>query len=188
MCNSSIKLVAWIDGELAVNEAADVARHVQGCGECQGRVAAYKEVSRLVVTYCDAAVAEPKPRRKVLRWVPALSGAVAAAVLLVLIFRPAFVTRIPVAPPVAKISPALVSETVQTPTTPTKEKIEKVHRRHAIARPTNSKPDWSFEPAVQIVIPAEAMFPPGAVPEGITFIASLSMSSDGSVQGLRLQQ
>jgi hypothetical protein len=43
------------------------------------------------------------------------------------------------------------------------------------------------EPAIQIIIPAEAMFPPGAVPEGINFIAELDIASDGSAQGLRLQ-
>jgi hypothetical protein len=49
--------------------------------------------------------------------------------------------------------------------------------------------NWvSFEPAIQIAIPVEAMFPPGAVPEGITFIADLSIAADESVQGLRLQQ
>ena len=43
------------------------------------------------------------------------------------------------------------------------------------------------DPAIQIAIPADAMFPPGAVPEGVTYIANLSLTSDGSVQGLRLQ-
>jgi hypothetical protein len=49
--------------------------------------------------------------------------------------------------------------------------------------------NWvSAKPPIRIAIPVEAMFPPGAVPEGITFIADLSIAPDGSVQGLRLQQ
>jgi hypothetical protein len=31
------------------------------------------------------------------------------------------------------------------------------------------------------------MFPPGAVPEGINFVAELSIAQDGSAQRLRLQ-
>lgn len=43
------------------------------------------------------------------------------------------------------------------------------------------------EPSVQIAFPAAAMFPPGAVPEGINFVADLSIGADGSVQQVRLQ-
>jgi Putative zinc-finger len=43
------------------------------------------------------------------------------------------------------------------------------------------------EPSVEIAIPAAAMFPPGAVPEGISFVADLSIGADGSVQQVRLQ-
>ena len=42
------------------------------------------------------------------------------------------------------------------------------------------------DPAIQIAIPADSMFPPGAVPEGVNFVASLSLA-DGSVQAIRLQ-
>jgi hypothetical protein len=49
--------------------------------------------------------------------------------------------------------------------------------------------NWvSDEPTIQIAIPAEAMFPPGAVPEGTTFIANLRMTPDGALQGLSLQE
>jgi hypothetical protein len=40
---------------------------------------------------------------------------------------------------------------------------------------------------VQIAIPAEAMFPPGAMPEGMSFIAEVSIGADGSVERLRLR-
>ena len=188
MCNFSGKLVAWIDGELAVAEAADAERHVQSCPECQRRVAAYKEVSRLVVQYCDAAATQPNPmpRRKPVRWVPALSGAAAAAVVLLFMLRPSSLKPVSVPMPAAKTSPAPVLEAPHT--TPVHETTGKVQRRHAIARPQPARPNWAFEPAIQIAIPGESMFPPGAVPEGITFIADLSVAPDGSVQGLRMEQ
>jgi anti-sigma factor RsiW len=183
MCNFSGKLIAWMDGELVDNEAVNVERHVRDCSECRSRVEAYEDVSRLLVTYCDAAAAGAKPRRKLLYWAPVLSGAVAAAVLLFM-FRPAPVKQMPVVARVADAAPARVLETL-----PKAVRVQRVHPRHEIAPVKNSRVDWTFdEPAIQISIPAEAMFPPGAVPEGITFVADVSMASDGSVQGLRIQQ
>jgi hypothetical protein len=180
MCNFSGKLVAWMDRELSDNEAVDVERHVRDCSECQGRVGAYGEVSRLFVTYCDAAAKGAKTRRKLPRWVPVLSSAVAVAVLL-LMFRPASIKQIPVPARVADASPSMVPETAPRP-------VKKAHRRQVTPVKT-PQATWAFaEPFIQIAIPAEAMFPPGAVPEGLTYIADLSMASDGSIQGLRLQQ
>ena len=42
-------------------------------------------------------------------------------------------------------------------------------------------------PAIQIAIPGQAIFPPGALPEGINFVADVSIAADGSAQRLRLQ-
>jgi len=188
MCNFSGKLVAWIDGELAGAESADVERHVQSCPECQRRIAAYEEVTRLVVRYCDAAATQPnpKPRYKPARWVPAVSGAIAAAAVLLFMLRPVSPKQVPVTTPVAKTSPSPVLETAQA--TPVHQKTGNVQRRRAIARPQTARGDWVFEPAIQIAIPAESMFPPGAVPAGMTFIADLSVAPDGSAQGLRIEQ
>ena len=47
--------------------------------------------------------------------------------------------------------------------------------------------NWAPEPAVQIAIPAEAMFAPGAVPQGVSFSAELRLAADGSARELRLQ-
>jgi hypothetical protein len=48
--------------------------------------------------------------------------------------------------------------------------------------------DWEAEePAIQVAIPAEAMFPPGAVPEGMNFVADVSIGADGRVEQLRLR-
>jgi Putative zinc-finger len=179
MCDSSKRLVAWMDRELPDNEAADVERHVRDCSECRGHVDAYEQVSRAFVACCAAAMGK-KTRRRLQRWVPLLSSAAAAAVLL-LVFQSTTVKPLPIRPRVADAAPAVVLETAPRP-------VKKVHRRHGIAPMKTPNANWaSFEPPIQIAIPVEAMFPPGAVPEGITFIADLSMAADESVQGLRLQ-
>ena len=43
------------------------------------------------------------------------------------------------------------------------------------------------EPAVEITIPADAIFPPGAVPEGVSFAADVTIAPDGSAQQIRLR-
>ena len=40
---------------------------------------------------------------------------------------------------------------------------------------------------IQIAIPADEMFPPGAVPEGIHFVADLTIAPDGSAERLQLR-
>jgi Putative zinc-finger len=185
MCDVSGKLIAWMDGELAEHEAADVDRHVRDCSDCRGRVNAFGEVSRLVEIYCDAA-AEVGRRRKLPRWVPALAGAVAVAATLLFILHPITTNPAPVIARAANPAPVLVPEVVSAPT---QVKAKAVHRRPKGVTRRNSNTDWAFaNPAFQIVIPADAMFAPGAVPEGTIFRADLSMASDGSVQGLRLLQ
>jgi anti-sigma factor RsiW len=179
MCDFSGRLVAWMDRELPVDEAAEVEWHVRDCSECRRRVDAYKKVSRAFVAHCDA-VMEGTTRRR-LRWVHVLASATAAAAVLFLVFQPASVKQIPVLPPVADASPAIILETAPKP-------VKTVHRRRGIAPAKTPNANWGLpETAIQIAIPVEAMFPPGAVPEGITFIADVSMAADGSVQGLRLQ-
>jgi hypothetical protein len=179
MCDFSGKLVAWMDRELSDDEAADLEQHVRGCPDCLKNVDAYEQASRAFVAYCDAAM-KKKTRRRLPHWVPLLSSAAAAAVLLV-VFQPASVKQIPVRPQVADASPAIILETAP-------RAVKKGHRRHAIATMKTPNANWGMaEPTIQIAIPVEAMFPPGAVPEGITLIADVSMTTDGSVQGLRLQ-
>jgi hypothetical protein len=170
-----------MDRELPDNEAADVERHVRDCSECRSRVDAYEQVSRAFVTYCDAAMERKTPRRRLKYWVPLLSSAAAAAMLL-LVLQPMTIKQIPVRPRVAEAALAVVLETAPRP-------VKKVHRRRVTAPMKPQNANWALaEPSIQIAIPVEAMFPPGAVPEGITFIADLSVAADGSVQGLRLQQ
>jgi len=43
------------------------------------------------------------------------------------------------------------------------------------------------EPAVEIAIPADAIFPPGAIPENVGFTADVTIAPDGSAQQIRLR-
>jgi len=180
MCDYSGKLVAWMDRELLDDEAADVDRHVTACAECRRRIEAYEQVSAGFVAYCAAAV-EQKTSSRLRHWVPVLSGVATAVALSVVCFLRVPVKQIPVRPQEAVASPASVIETAP-------RLAKAIHQRRPAPRTKMASASWTpAEPAIQIVIPAEAMFPPGAVPEGINFVAELDIAADGSAQGLRLQ-
>lgn len=69
-------------------------------------------------------------------------------------------------------------------------KVKSAAADSAAAAPSMAAPNASWvanEPSVQIAISAAAMFPPGAVPDGIDFVADLSIAADGSVRQVRLQ-
>src|SRR5262249_61738176 len=66
-----------------------------------------------------------------------------------------------------------------------KRRIVPAERPHAPAPVTSAR--WlPAEPAVQITLPAETMFAPGAVPQGVSFNAELVLAADGSAQRIRL--
>jgi len=185
MCDFSGRLLAWMDCELEANEAAVLGRHVRACAECRERVAAYEDVSRGFAAYCDVVLETAmvtKIPRKLPRWVPVVAGAAAvAAVVLVLALLPRSVKPIPVVSRVAEARPPIAPKTATNTPNP-------VQRRHAAAHRKTQTANWAVaEPAIQIAIPGDTMFPPGAVPEGVNFVANLSLA-DGSVQGLRLQR
>jgi hypothetical protein len=193
MCDYSGKLIAWLDHELPEREAADVRQHIQQCQECRTLVNAYKHVGQAVNAYCDEALAS-KVAGGTIRWQLALSVAAVVGIALLLTFPGARVEQTMVRQPVAA-APALHDSATVDPPVVTLEapavsrKLEKKVHRHPAAAAAETPPrNWtSTAPAIQIAIPAEAMFPPGAVPEGINFVADLSIGPDGSAQGLRLQ-
>jgi anti-sigma factor RsiW len=182
MCDFSGRLIAWMDGELDANQAAVVEQHLADCAECQTRVAAYQEVSRGFATYYDAVTRgamATQTLRKLPRWV-AILGAAAAAMVLLMALIPRSVKQVPAAPQVAVAHPPIAVQTAANPVKP-------VGRTHAATRRKTNTTNWALaEPGIQIAIPADAMFPPGAVPEGVNYIANLSLA-DGSVQAIRLQ-
>lgn len=196
MCECSGKLIAWIDRELDGDEAAHIERHVRSCAECRVELERYRRVSRAFNAYCDG-VMEAQPGQKA-RWVPAVSvtaAVVFVAALLVFILN----TRVkPLVPPAVKMSPpsvvlktARVAAPESTPARvaqmpPTARRT--IHRRHEQLQAQNENVSWApAEPAIEIVMPVESMFPPGAVPDGFVFTADLSIAADGSAQQIRLR-
>ena len=195
MCDFSEKLIAWLDGELPTDEASAVERHLKGCCECRSSLDGYQRMSTEFDAFCDAAVSMSAPCG-IARWVPVMSGAGAVAALVVLLLA---MPRTPVAPPAfhapeAAAVAAPVGVSSATPTT----SLQRIHRRHArtlaSVRDTNPAHEQnqngyllSDEPVIQIAIPAEEMFPPGAVPEGMHFVADLTIAADGSAERLQLR-
>ncbi len=198
MCECSRKLIARMDRELPEAEAREVERHLATCSECRDRVAAYKTVSSELDAYCDAALAA-SARRGMPRWAPA--ACVAAAVVAgVALF---------VALPRTRVSPPAFHQPSQTavaalPAAGPEEvpsvasRLPKVHPRRAAAtaqlpngnRGLAQTQDASFlpnGPAIEIAFPADDMFPPGAVPEGMHFVADVTIGPDGSAERLRLR-
>jgi len=197
MCDFSGKLIAWLDRELPAEEAAQVERHLQGCSGCRSDVDAFKRASIGFDSYCDEVIA-PDARRGMPRWVPVVSaaGAVAALVVLFLI-RPRTPAESPAfhSPQTAKVvSPAVVANVLPARISP----VRTVHRQHAVAPVQNENENSALaqnqhayslpdEPVIQIAIPADEVFPPGAVPEGMHFVADVTISADGSAERLRLR-
>jgi Putative zinc-finger len=180
MCNFSGRLVAWMDGELAEPEAEEIERHVAICGECRGCISACENASRDFAAYYQTAARAAKPPRRLPRWVPIVAATAATAAIALLALIPRSAKQVPAPPQVTIARPPVAVEPAIKPLTP-------VHRAHATAHRKAPTANWAMaEPAIQIAIPADAMFPPGAVPEGVNFVANLSLA-DGSVQAIRLQ-
>jgi anti-sigma factor RsiW len=185
MCDVETKLVAWLDRELTPDEASTVERHVKRCQECRRSVAAYERMSQTFDAYCDAVMAAKAPRQT--SWVPVLAGAfvVAAAVCLALLR-----TRV-VPPPVIEPTVAIASAPVPGPLHVDQPIVRKAiirRRQPAPRRLELASHEEPLDAAIQIAIPAEAMFPPGAVPNGINLIAELTIAQDGSVKQVLLRQ
>src|SRR6266403_5088319 len=154
MCDFQPKLVAWLDNELPDNQAAEVERHVQGCQQCRTERDRYEQVSKTFDAYCDALMSA-KTHPNVLRWVPAVSGALLALAATVLLFT---FQRPRIDPPPA-VTPRAATAPIQAlaaePVAP-----KKIHRRQAIlpVQEQVQQPAAKWQPpetAVQITIPAE---------------------------------
>jgi anti-sigma factor RsiW len=189
MCDLQPKLIAWLDHELPPDQAAELEAHLQRCEECRTERDRYAQVSTTFDAYCDA-VLTAKTHRSVRRWVPALSGAllaIAATLLLVTFQRP----RIDPPPPLVTPAATMATRTTAAPlkAAASESVVPKaIHTRRALPPLPAPAAKWQpAETAVQITIPVETMFAPGAIPEGMNFIAELSIGPDGSVERLRLR-
>lgn len=196
MCELSGKLIAWLDLELAAEEAAEVERHLEACLSCRSDVDAYKRVSSEFDAFCDKAMVSNIPRRAPL-WTPLVpaAGAVVAGVALFLVWPRTPVLRPAFHPPRVEVSDtSVLTNGLPGPVRP----IQRNHRRQpitpvqtqdAILAPVQSSYVYVLpeEPVIQIAIPADEMFPPGAVPEGMHFAADVAIAPDGSAERLRLR-
>lgn len=209
MCDRSDKLILWLDRELPQDQAADVERHLQTCAECRGCLATYQRVSDSIDAYCDAAIESPV-RQWLPSWTPAL--ATAAAVLFLVVARGPIARGpgerpLPSAPVTAFSSLALVHHNegqpearaaLNPPPAPTHKRSRTIPavspaqvarsplQTHGLNPAQNA--NWiPAQAAVEIAIPAEAMFAPGAVPQGVSFTAELRLAADGSAQELCLR-
>jgi len=189
MCEYCGKLVAWLDRELPAAEAAEVQLHFCGCAECRERLAKYQQVSKTLDEYCIAvATTETQPSRR--RLVPVFAG-VAAAVFVAALGISLWRThqqRLPATPVIAldPVSPPRVT------TSPTPEMVvganEPAQRRHVVRPMLREAQNWMPPaPAIRVAIPADAVFPPGAVPEGVNFTADVSIGPDGLAQQIRFR-
>ena len=188
MCEFQAKLIAFLDRELPSEEVAGVERHIEGCEECRNRLVGYELVNETFDTYCDAVMAA-KTRRPIPHWAPVLASAAVAAVVIFLALAEKRMEPPPVLTPTIAAVSVPGPMPVLAPPAPEPAPRKKMHRRHAVPAVQERAVKWRpTETAVQIAIPAEAMFPPGAMPKGLNFVAELSIAPDGSVKQVRLRQ
>lgn len=208
MCEFDAMLVAWMDDELGPDTGAEVERHIAVCQACSHKVAAYRKVSRAFTAYCASAPIETRPPRS--RWV-VWGGAVAATMAAIAMWPlRAPLEQLPLHSPKIPEAPAFAFQTAsrkpgvlmisQKPAAPWSK--ENAPARHFAVRVPEDAADRSgqrtaaksaprilpSEPSIEIALPADAMFAPGALPPGVAFAADLSIGSDGSPELLRVRQ
>jgi hypothetical protein len=193
-----------MDREVEAGAAAEIEHHVAGCAECQACVAEFRLVSGEFEEFCetvaDSRVGSGRVGQK------RILLAAAAALLMVAIFgysrrhvAPAVerldgtsaAARMDSAPAGAKLNdkiPAPLNVDHHTTRRAAAVSGDKGAACCALTRTQTLKTAWvAEEPEIRIAIPAEAMFPPGAVPEGVNFVADLSIGADGRAKQLRLE-
>jgi Putative zinc-finger len=195
MCDYSRKLIAWIDRELPESEAAELERHLAVCAECREHCASFEWASRAFDAYCEATFAAAT-RRKLPRWLlvaGAAAGIAAAAIAAVLMLPRQHVALVPRGVPPAAEAPH--TSVRQSPLQYASVRPGRSHHNQrasvteasARAPQVRSISTFPAEPPIQIAIPEDAMFPPGAVPPGMSFTAELTISADGSAERLGLR-
>jgi len=161
MCEYSGRLIAWLDHELPEAEAANVQWHVGRCAECRKAVASYREISEAFLDCYEKSTVRAPRRTRRWGWMALAVGA-AAAILLALLLRPGPAEPLPLPRPIDVHAPAMAFIRPST--------VAAVRRKHA---PANRQVWMVEEPTVEVALPADALFPPGAVPAGFSFIATV---------------
>src|SRR5215469_357854 len=118
MCEYSKRLVAWMDGELAESEAAEVEQHVLACPACGKCVSACEEICREFAAY-HAAFPQTRPvarRQKVSGWVPIAASVAAVAAMVAIVFLPHMAKQVPTIQQAAAVpSTVATSAIAETP-------------------------------------------------------------------------
>jgi hypothetical protein len=202
MCEFSKKLISLLDRELTAEEAVKMELHLETCDECREQIGVFAKVSREVDTYCHEALAL-NARRATPAWasLTIAAGVVTAVIVLFLAWPRSRVTPSTQLPPVAAAN-SLAVDGNRLPVSASQVHVHQFHRRHAVteglrlaqvqrkdATPAQRMVtyDNSEEPMIQIAIPADEIFPPGAVPEGVNFIADMTISANGTAESMRLR-
>lgn len=188
-CDCSEKLVAWLDGELSIDEAAYLEQHLAACRECGAKVDAYRKVSVAVQAYWHAATTSGTHRAAPpLRVLPYVGAAAAAAAIAFFLLRPDPRLLEPAVQPAPVTSSLVAVPDAKPASLAPSPHIKPLRVRHSAESPQSLQINWPpAESAVQITIPAEALFPLGAVPQDVAFVADLSIAPDGSPQRLHLE-
>jgi len=181
MCEASEILMAWLDGELEESGAAEMEQHLRECAPCREQAGAYRRAAEAFGAYCDAycerslsAKARPqvRPWLPIAKWVAGIAAAVVAFFLLLL------------GAPMSQ-SPARTAAAVEVAAPAGTQGLQRGAGTILAGESTTSpSPE---EAAVEITIPADAIFPPGAVPPGVAFSADVMIAPDGSAQEIRLR-
>jgi hypothetical protein len=206
MCKWSDQLIAWLDCELTTDAAATLERHLDGCATCRRQLDTYRRTSAAIVTYGEWALTATN-HRIVGRQALIVCAAAAAVVAVVGVFAlsPKY-GRVETPPESlesssASLSPLETSKPVPPSDGPQFRELRVPERQTAmkavrsgarrrsvsLAAPAGDESGWSPPtPAIRIAIPFNEIFPPGAVPDGVSFNADLTIAPDGSAQWLRL--
>jgi anti-sigma factor RsiW len=165
MCEYSGRLIAWLDRELLDDEATNVEWHVGQCDECRKAVSEYREVSDVFLACYEGRMSEePASKPHPWRWVATFAGVAAAAAIAAIIVL--------AQPPVEKLSFHPPSPRPPAPALILAARSGVPLRHRAVPSPIR-RPWTAEEPVVEVALPADALFPPGAVPEGFSFIADV---------------
>jgi hypothetical protein len=182
MCEFSSKLIAWLDHELPDAEAAAMDQHVPACRACRAQADAFREVSHAFAV-CARAV-PPLAAHSSRLWL-LVPAAIAAAVFAVFLLSP---HRLPsIQPGVQRRAEAEAPVPAMIPRKAPVAVAAGVRRR-APRRVRTQPAVWQpAEPEIQVMIPADALFLPGALPEGVGFVADLKLAAAGSSGGIALR-
>jgi hypothetical protein len=189
MCEFSSKLIAWLDHELPDAEAAAMDQHVPACRACREQADAFREVSHAFAV-CARAV-PPLAAHSSRLWL-LVPAAIAAAVFAVFLLSP---HRLPSIQPGVQqraeaVAPVPATVRRKAPVAVAAVLHPRVTRRVKTQPASNLQQGsrWQpAEPAIQIFIPADALFLPGALPEGVGFVADLKLAAAGSSGGIALR-